>query len=55
MGWTLRQRRYASIAAGMLVLAIGCVIAGTWQIQRFEQSVRDNDALKHNAHAAVPR
>ena len=36
----------------MFVLAIGCVAAGTWQVQRFQQSVRDNNALTHNAHAA---
>ncbi|MCW2495778.1 MAG: hypothetical protein JWQ77_1702 [Jatrophihabitans sp.] len=52
MLWTLRQRRYLAIAAGMLAVAIGCVAAGTWQISRFEQSVHDNRALDHNARAA---
>jgi cytochrome oxidase assembly protein ShyY1 len=53
--WTLRQPRYAALAALMLVLAVGCVAAGTWQISRFEQSVHANDVLKANAHApAVP-
>jgi cytochrome oxidase assembly protein ShyY1 len=51
--WTLRQRRYAAMAAMMFVIALGCVAAGTWQIQRFEQSVHDNRALDHNAHAAA--
>ncbi len=37
----------------MAVVALICVAAGTWQIERFNQSVRDNDALKHNAHAAA--
>jgi cytochrome oxidase assembly protein ShyY1 len=51
----LRQPRYATIAALMLVVALICVAAGTWQISRFEQSVHDNRALKHNAYApAVP-
>jgi cytochrome oxidase assembly protein ShyY1 len=50
--WTIRQPRYAALAALMVVIAIGCIGAGTWQISRFEQSVRANDALKANAHAA---
>jgi cytochrome oxidase assembly protein ShyY1 len=37
----------------MLVVALGCVAAGTWQIARFDQSVRANDALKGNAHAGA--
>ena len=51
--WTLRQRRYARLTALMVVIAAVCIVAGTWQIQRFEQSVRDNNALKRNAHAAA--
>jgi cytochrome oxidase assembly protein ShyY1 len=51
--WTLRQPRYAALAAAMLVVALGCIAAGTWQISRFDQSVRVNDALKRNAHAAT--
>jgi cytochrome oxidase assembly protein ShyY1 len=50
--WTLRQRRYAALAAAMLGVAIICVVAGTWQISRFEQSVHDNDALDRNARSA---
>ena len=49
----LREPRYAAFAASMIVLALGCVAAGTWQIFRFEQSVRDNNALTANAHAAA--
>jgi cytochrome oxidase assembly protein ShyY1 len=51
--WTLRQRRYAAMAALMLVVAVICIIAGTWQISRFNESVHDNDALDGNAHAAT--
>lgn len=36
----------------MAVVAVICAIAGTWQIERFNQSVRDNNALTANAHAA---
>ncbi len=36
----------------MVVLAGACVLAGTWQISRFQESVHDNDALRANAHAA---
>ena len=50
--WTLRQRRYARLAVAAAVLALGCIAAGTWQIQRFAQSVHDNRALDRNAHAA---
>lgn len=51
--WTLRQPRYAAAAALFFLVAVGCVAAGTWQIARFQQSVRDNDALRANAHAAA--
>ena len=37
----------------MVALAVGCVLAGTWQISRYRESVRDNDALRGNAHAAA--
>jgi len=49
----LRQPRYAAFAALMLVVALACIGAGTWQVQRFRQSVRENRALKDNAHAAA--
>lgn len=51
--WTLRRPRYAAAAALFFLVAVGCVAAGTWQIARFQQSVRDNDALRTNAHAAA--
>ncbi|MEO9138209.1 MAG: SURF1 family protein [Jatrophihabitans sp.] len=51
--WTLRQPRYAKLAALMFILALICVVAGTWQISRFKQSVRENNVLDGNAHAAV--
>jgi cytochrome oxidase assembly protein ShyY1 len=49
---TLREPRYAALSALMVVVALGCVGAGTWQILRFEQKVHANDALTANAHAA---
>jgi cytochrome oxidase assembly protein ShyY1 len=53
--WTLRQPRYQALAALAVVLALLCSAAGTWQIARFNSSVRDNTALRANAHAqAVP-
>jgi cytochrome oxidase assembly protein ShyY1 len=48
---TLRQPRYAALGALMVVVAIVCVVAGTWQIARFQQKVHANDALRTNAHA----
>lgn len=51
--WTLRQPRYAAMAALMTVVALGCIAAGTWQVSRFRESVRNNNALEHNAHAAA--
>lgn len=51
----LREPRYASLAALMLLVALVCIGAGTWQIVRFEDKVHDNDAMRANAHsAAVP-
>jgi cytochrome oxidase assembly protein ShyY1 len=49
---TLRQPRYAALSAVMVLVAIGCVGAGTWQIVRFDDKVRANDALTGNAHDA---
>jgi cytochrome oxidase assembly protein ShyY1 len=40
------------MTALMVVVAAICILAGTWQIQRFEQSVHDNRALDRNAKAA---
>jgi cytochrome oxidase assembly protein ShyY1 len=48
---TLRQPRYVALSVTMVVVALGCIAAGTWQIARFEQKVHENDALRANAHA----
>ena len=37
----------------MFVVAVGCVVAGTWQISRYEQTARTNRILDANAHAAT--
>ena len=50
---TLRQPRYARFFAVMLVVAIVCIGAGTWQILRFDEKVHDNDALTRNARIAA--
>ncbi|HEY8302535.1 MAG TPA: SURF1 family protein [Jatrophihabitans sp.] len=46
----LRDPRYAPLTALMVLVAIVCIAAGTWQILRFEGKVHDNDALRANAH-----
>jgi cytochrome oxidase assembly protein ShyY1 len=52
---TLRQPRYLKLGALMAVVAAICVIAGTWQIHRFDEKVHANDYLRANAHdAPVP-
>lgn len=51
--WTLRQPRYQALAALAVVLALLCSAAGTWQVSRYDQSVRDNTALRANAHAPI--
>jgi cytochrome oxidase assembly protein ShyY1 len=48
---TVRQPRYVALSVTMIVVALGCIAAGTWQIARFEQKVHENDALRANAHA----
>lgn len=50
--WTLRQPRYAAIALVMLVLASGCIAAGTFEWHRYRDKVHDNSVLRKNAHAA---
>lgn len=45
----MRQPRYVRLFALMVVVALVCIGAGTWQIVRFEQKVRDNNALTANA------
>lgn len=52
---TLRQPRYVALAALMVLVAIVCVGAGTWQIARFQMKVHENDDLRANAHAVTAR
>ncbi|HEY7008169.1 MAG TPA: SURF1 family protein [Jatrophihabitantaceae bacterium] len=51
--WTLRQRRYAALALFMVVLAMGCAAAGTFEIHRLREKRSDNARLIANAHAAA--
>lgn len=53
MVWTLRQPRYATLAAIMLVLALGCIGAGTFELHRFHEKRHDNGVLKANFHSAA--
>ena len=53
LGWTLRQRRYAALAAAGLVIALICAAAGTFEIHRYQEKRADNRALRANAHAAT--
>lgn len=46
----LRQPRYLGLCALMVLLAIGCSAAGTWQIFRFEQKHSANHHLRSDAH-----
>jgi cytochrome oxidase assembly protein ShyY1 len=48
---TLRQPRYAALSMLMVVVALVCVAAGSWQIARFDGKVVENDRLRANAHA----
>ncbi|MFN2518341.1 MAG: SURF1 family protein [Jatrophihabitantaceae bacterium] len=48
----LRQPRYAALSVLMLVVAAGCLAAGTWQIARLHGKAGANDELRRNAHAA---
>jgi cytochrome oxidase assembly protein ShyY1 len=52
---TLRQPRYVALGVLMLIVAIGCVGAGIWQIARFDQKVRENDTLRHNSALPAAR
>jgi cytochrome oxidase assembly protein ShyY1 len=47
---TLRQPRYVSLGALMVLIATACSLAGTWQIYRLAGKVHANDELRHNAH-----
>ncbi len=50
---TLREPRYAAFGALMIVVALACIGAGSWQIYRFEQKRVENHELRRNAHAAL--
>ncbi|HEY2041530.1 MAG TPA: SURF1 family protein [Jatrophihabitans sp.] len=45
---TLRQRRYLGLFGVMLVVATICLLAGTWQISRFDWKHRTNHELRSN-------
>lgn len=47
---SLRDPRYATLGVLMLIVAAGCIAAGTWQIHRFEWKRHENDHLRTNAH-----
>ena len=47
---SLLQPRYAALSVLMVIVAVVCVSAGTWQIARYEQKAHANGALRHNAH-----
>jgi cytochrome oxidase assembly protein ShyY1 len=49
--WTLRQRRYASLSAAALVVALVCVGVGTFEIHRYREKVHQNATLVANASA----
>ena len=51
--WVLRQRRYTVISAVMLVVALGCVGAGTFELHRYHEKRHDNGVLRTNAHSAT--
>lgn len=46
----LRQPRYLGLIALMVLLAIGCSVAGTWQVFRYEQKHSANHHLRSDAH-----
>ena len=48
----LRQRRYATLSALMLLIATVCVLLGVWQLARLSSKHDTNIVLRRNAHAA---
>lgn len=46
----LRQPRYLGLASLMVLVAIICGLAGTWQIYRFSEKHSANDHLRSDAH-----
>ncbi|HEY3737357.1 MAG TPA: SURF1 family protein [Jatrophihabitans sp.] len=49
----LRQPRYLALTALMLLIGLLCTAAGIWQVARFDEKVRANDALRANFHDAA--
>lgn len=49
----LRTRRYLMLSALTVLVAVGCVAAGTWQIHRYSYKHDANADLRGNEHAAV--
>jgi cytochrome oxidase assembly protein ShyY1 len=49
---TLRQPRYVALSILMLIVALACCAAGSWQVYRLAQKAHWNAELRHNAHAA---
>jgi cytochrome oxidase assembly protein ShyY1 len=47
----LRQRRYATLSALMLLIATICVLLGVWQLARLSSKHDTNIELRRNAHA----
>lgn len=48
----LRRPRYVALSALMVLVAVVCVAAGTWQIARLATKAAENGHLRDNAHAA---
>ncbi len=48
---TLREPRYLTLTVVMVIVALGCIAAGTWQIAREAQKHQANAELRDNAHA----
>lgn len=52
---TLRKRQYAVLLVIAVLVAVGCCMAGVWQIHRYDWKRDTNDVLKHNnAEHTVP-
>jgi cytochrome oxidase assembly protein ShyY1 len=47
---TMREPRFAALSALMILVALICTAAGTWQVYRLDYKVRTNAELRHNAH-----
>jgi cytochrome oxidase assembly protein ShyY1 len=50
---TLRSRRYLGLIGASVVIALVCVIAGSWQIARFDWKRDANHHLRSDDHAAI--